>query len=152
MRDVCEALKLSKYGPVEFAKQAESLADALQRSLVLEGINLPKAREIAIKKTVEMYKQTAKTDYVKSVLASTSFPDPKSVISKLIVEQNGQERDRQILTYSRQNSGYHKKRFNNYNNYNNSNDYNGHQNSCKPQFRKKIPNNRGARGGGGGRY
>lgn len=147
-----QALKLSKYGPVEFAKQAESLADALQRSLVLEGINLPKAREITIKKTVEMCKQTAKTDYVKSVLASTSFSDPKSVISKLIVEQNGQERDRQILTYSRQNSGYHKKRFNNYNNYNNSNDYNGHQNSCKPQFRKKFPNNRGARGGGRGRY
>lgn len=143
-----QALKLSKYGPVEFARQAEALADALQRSLVLEGINLAKAKELTIKKTVEMCKQTAKTDYVKSVLASTPFSDPKSVISKLIVEQNGQERDRQVLTYSRQNSGYRKKRFTPNNGYN---EYNG-QNSCKPQYNKNYKNNRGGRGGGKGRY
>lgn len=38
----------------DFSEQASKLADALQRSLVIEGYSLEKAKEITIERTVEM--------------------------------------------------------------------------------------------------
>lgn len=142
-----QALRMNKCGPIEFAKQAETLADALQRSLVLEGITLEKAKQITVKRTIEMCKQTARSDYVKSILASTAFTDPKEVVSKLIVEQNNQDKEKQILFYQRNNSNFQKRGFNRSNNGNfrKNNRFDGQSNN----FNR---GSRGNRGGGRGRF
>lgn len=56
---------------------------------------------MAIDKTVEMCRQSAKTDLVRSVLAATKFNDPEEVIAKLITEQATSETERQILAYQK---------------------------------------------------
>lgn len=48
------AMKLNKLGSQEYAAKAEELAEALQRSLIIEGINREKAKEMVIDKTVEI--------------------------------------------------------------------------------------------------
>lgn len=78
------AFKLNKLTSQDYAQKAEELAEALKRSLDVEGITRDKANEMAIEKTVEMCRQSAKSDLVRSVIASTSFNDPKEVIAKLI--------------------------------------------------------------------
>ncbi|KAI8116606.1 hypothetical protein CVS40_11350 [Lucilia cuprina] len=58
---------------VDFSKNVEELADALQRSLVIEGITKVKAHEMAIEQTVNICRSNAKSDIVKAILASTVF-------------------------------------------------------------------------------
>lgn len=118
------AMKLNKLTSQEYASKAEELADSLQRSLVIEGITREKAKEMAIEKTVEMCRQSAKTDLVRSVLAAATFNDPKEVIAKLITEQATNETERQILAYRAQNN----KRFNKFNNNNRNFAYNSYKN------------------------
>lgn len=93
------ALNVKNNNYVEFSKQAEELADAFERSLVIEGITRNKAHEMAIAETVSMCRLNAKTDLVKSILASSSFADPKEVIAKLVVEQATERKEQQILTF-----------------------------------------------------
>lgn len=82
------ALRVDRTSLTKFAEQAEDLADQFRRSLVLEGFGREKAKEIAIEKTVEMCRKSAKNPIVKSVLASATFKEPKEVIAKMIVEIN----------------------------------------------------------------
>lgn len=103
-------LKLNKLTTQDYAQKAEELAEALQRSLIFEGVNREKAKEMAIDKTVEMCRQSAKSDLVRSVIASTSYTSPKEVISKLITEQTTNERECQIFSFRSQSN----KRFNNF--------------------------------------
>lgn len=56
------SMKLGKISTEEYSKKAEDLAEALQRSLIVEGINQSKAKEMAIEKTVEMCRQSAKSE------------------------------------------------------------------------------------------
>jgi len=93
------ALNADRTSISEFAKQAEDLAENLKRSLVMEGISSSKANEMTIEKTVEMCRQSARTDLVKSVLAATKFSDPKEVVAKYIIEINTESKERQILAY-----------------------------------------------------
>lgn len=153
------SLKLNKSNSTDFAHDAEKLAEALQRSLVIEGISLAKAKEMAVEKTVEMCRQSARTDLVKAVLASTTFNDPKEVVAKLIVEQNSQEKEHKILFFNRNNNngGFKNNRgnfrgrggFNGRNNYNNNN-YNNN-NGFNRQNNHYNNNNGGYRGRGNGR-
>lgn len=150
------SLRFTKNTATTFAAEAEKLAEALQRSLIVEGISQTKAKEMAVERTVEMCRQSAKSDLVRSVLAAASFNDPKDVVAKLITEQNTHDTERQILYFNRQNNfrknnnGYNgKKNFNNYNsnNYqNDSNSKNFHQNK-RGGFQK-----RGRGRGGRGNY
>lgn len=135
------SLKLSKGTTQNFAEEAEKLADALQRALVVEGISLEKAKEMSIESTVKMCRQSARSDLVKSVLASSTFKDPKEVIAKLLTEQNAHEQEKQVLAFQRnqgnfrKNNGryYNNKKFNNNGNknfkQNNGNRYNGNKNN-----------------------
>lgn len=121
------ALKPDKSKLTEFTEQTEKLADALQRSLTLEGISQAKALEMTIEKTVEVCRNAARTDLVKAVLASTQFQTPKEVVAKYIVESATEEKEKQILayhSYKRQN----KKNSNNYNNRNQKNGFRGRGN------------------------
>lgn len=70
----------------EFATRVENLADALRRTLIIEGMTAAKATEISIDKTVEVCRKSTNSDVVKSVLAAGTFRSPKEVVAKLITE------------------------------------------------------------------
>lgn len=93
------ALRVDKSKLVEFTEQAEKLADALRRSLIIEGISQAKASEMCIEKTVEVCRNAARSDLVKSVLASSKFESPKEVVAKYVVESSTEEKEKQVLAY-----------------------------------------------------
>lgn len=93
------ALKIDKSNMQDYSKQAEELAEALERSLVVEGITQAKAKSMAIDRTVDMCRQSAKSDLVRSVLASATFNSPKEVVAKFVVESATETKEKQILAY-----------------------------------------------------
>lgn len=71
---------------------------------------------MAVDKTVDTCRKNARTDLVRSVLASTSFQDPKEVIAKFLTE----------TTLSSEHQVMHYEKFNNYRgNSNNRGSYRG---------------------------
>lgn len=92
-----------------FAKNVEDLADALRRSLVIEGMTKEKAREMSIESTVNVCRNNAKSDMVKAILASSVFHEPKDVVAKLIIEESNTQKDSQILSMR---FGNHRSNFN----------------------------------------
>lgn len=134
------ALKPDRAKLTEFSQQAESLAEALQRSLIIEGIPQAKAREMSIEKTVELCRSSAKSDLVKSVLAASHFDSPKEVIAKYLIENATETTERQILSYQRfSNKNSHQNRGNN--RYNNNNRGNrSYNNNSRNNFRGRRGN------------
>lgn len=119
-----QALRTSRKSLQEFSKEAEELAEALQRSLIVEGIPQNKAQQMSIERTVEMCRTSARTDIVKSVLASSKFESPKEAIAKFIVETGTAAKEQQVLSF----------RASKHTHGNNSNNANNN-------FRKNRPNN-----------
>lgn len=124
------ALKADRNSLTDFSKQAENLAECLKRALVLDGIPSQKANTMAIDETVAMCKNSARSDYVKSVLASTSYQNPKEVVAKFIIETGNDKTDKQILSYQagkkpnfKTNNSNDKRQFSNQNNYRYNNNY-----------------------------
>lgn len=155
------ALHVQQGNYVEFAKNVELLSDAFRRALIVEGIPQPKAQEMTIDKTVELCRASAKSQLVKSVLASTSFKTPNEVVAKLVVEQTTETKEAQILSFktNRYKSGgrgnrnyrgnYNNNNNNNRNvarngnnqNYNNNNNRNYSQNNSQNYSRNNNNNN-----------
>lgn len=102
------ALRMQRHNPQTFAKDAEDLADALQRSLVIEGISFAKANEMTIDKTIEMCRASAKSDVVRSILGAAQFADPKEVVAKMLIETTTDNTEKQVLAFER----YNNKRYN----------------------------------------
>lgn len=144
-------LKFSGMTPRVFSKEAELLADAFHRSLILEGATIDMANKMTVKQTVKMCKNNTKSAHVKSVLDSTTFKEPKEVISKLITVQDEQDIERQVLSFNRQGNF---RRNNGHNNrFNSGNNSNGHNNSRNQNFRQNNSNWRGnSRGRGRGNH
>lgn len=65
-----KTLKANHNNLAEYAKQAEDLADALQRALVIEGLPLNKAREMTVKEMVNLCCANARSENVKLILKS----------------------------------------------------------------------------------
>lgn len=82
------ALNLRKNDYSKFAAEAEKLAEALRRTLIIEGLTRAKAEEMTIKKTVEICRKTAKSEVVKSVLASSKYDTPADVIATFITQSD----------------------------------------------------------------
>lgn len=111
---------------------------------------------MTVDKTVEMCRLSAKTQLIKSVLASTHFSEPKEVLAKFITESNQENTETRILSYGQQNNSRrgnknfrnfrgNRTQFNNqYQNNNRGNDFN-YQNNNSNNFR-------GRRGRGRGNY
>lgn len=99
IRGKMAALRSDRVSLAKFTKQAENLADSLKRALILDGIPNEKANQMAIDETINTCKLSSKTNYVKSVLASTSFASPKEVVAKYIVESNNEISEKQVLAY-----------------------------------------------------
>lgn len=129
----------------DFQKQAEELSDALNRAYISEGMSQKLAETMTIDKTVEMCRLSAKTALVKSILASTSFKEPKEVVAKLITESTMETNESQILYFNNnsQRKG-HSNNFTNTNRYfrgNRNNNFRG--NNFRGQNRFNGYNNRG---------
>lgn len=143
------ALKADSLPTQEFSKQAEDLALSFRRSLMNEGISKAKANEMAVKETIKLCKSSSKTSYVKSILASTSFAEPKDVIAKFLTESENErnENKNQILTFRKVNPNRNNNYNNNYNNNNYGNNYNAQfrNNGFQPQphFRRGYNNYNG---------
>lgn len=82
------ALQLRKGDFSKFAAEAENLAEALRRTLIVEGLTRAKAEEMTIKKTVEICRKTTKSEVVKSVLASSQYVTPAEVIATFITQSD----------------------------------------------------------------
>lgn len=146
------ALKPDRSKLDEFSQKAENLAEALQRSLIIEGIPHNKAKEMSIEKTVEVCRNATRSDLVKSILAACQFDSPKEVIAKYLVENATETNEKQILAYRRsQNNNNNRGNFRNNNNnnnrnnnrFNNNNRGNFRNNNNRGNFRNNNNNNRG---------
>ena len=131
------ALRADKSSLTKFAEQAEALADQFRRSLCVEGFSKEKAKEMAVEKTVEMCRRSAKNDTVKAVIAASKFTEPKEVVAKMIVEINNVKQDKPHNSYThkfnRQNNG----------NNNNNNGRNFNNNDRTQRFQNNRQNGRG---------
>jgi hypothetical protein len=127
-----KALKLDNTSYQDFSKEAENLADSYRRALIAEGIPNIKSNEMATEKTVEMCRNVARSPMIKTVLASSQFDNPKSVIAKFLVEIGNEKPDGKILSFNSFRNG-----FNNNNNYGyrGRGNYNGNYNSYSNNFR-----------------
>lgn len=67
------ALKLKNIKFVESTKQAEELAEVLERPLVIEGTTQAKARQMDTEKTIDMCRDNARS----------TFTNPKDALPKL---------------------------------------------------------------------
>lgn len=131
------ALRPDRAKLTEFSKQTEDLAEAFQRSLVIEGIPQNKAREMTIEKTIELCRNSARSDLVKSVLAASQFSSPKEVVAKFVIENATENTERQVLAYQRSNKQ-------NNNGYNNNNQRGNNRNNRYNNNNNRF-NNRGNR-------
>lgn len=122
------ALRYAYSKQEEFAEKAVQLADALRRTLIIEGMTAVKANEISVDKTIQLCRKSTSSDLVKSVLASTSFKTPKEVIAKMITENDTHVKEQQILRCQKfdknQNSNSNNKRGRGRNKYQNNNGQN----------------------------
>lgn len=152
------SLRFNKSNSSEFSKQAEELAEALQRSLVIEGYSLEKAKELTVERTVEMCRQNARNESVKTVLAAKDFKDPKEVVAKLIVQESSVDREKQILFFNkngqnRQNKPFFKRYNNNHSNNNhNGNNFKNNWNKGGNSSRGRFQRGRGRFGGNRGNH
>lgn len=105
------ALGLDHGNFTKFNEQAEKLAEAFKRSLIVEGISKTKAEEMAIKKTVDLCRKTARSEVVKSVLASTKFAAPADVLAKFVTENDVAYRERKEANNFK-NNGNNQRKFN----------------------------------------
>lgn len=93
------SLKYNKNDTTDFTKKAEDLADALRRSLIIEGVSPQKAEELTITKTVELCRSCTTSDVVKAVIAATKFESPKEALAKWVTESSVQVKEKQVLTF-----------------------------------------------------
>lgn len=120
------ALTADRTNLTTFPQRAEDLAEQYRRSLCNEGYSKPKAKELAIEKTVDLCRRSARNDQVKAIIAATAFTEPKDVIAKMIVEINNIKLDKSV-TYKHNN--FHNKNSNKSYKSNNGNKYNKQQNN-----------------------
>lgn len=93
------ALRAERSSLTKFQTDAEELSDQLRRAYISEGMTQQLAEKMTIDKTVDMCRLSAKTNLVKSVLASSDFKNPKDVLAKLITESTAENSENSILYY-----------------------------------------------------
>lgn len=143
-------LKFNLNNSDEFSEKAESLADALRRTLIIEGMTPNKANEIVIDKTVELCRRNTQSPIIKSVLEAAKFEQPKDVVAKLITQIDKSKAETQVLSFVSNN----KRGRGNKNNFNNNerrqNNNNASYNNFNNVNRNNSNNFRNGRGRGRG--
>lgn len=156
------ALNHDKTSLQTFQEKAEELSEKLEAAYISDGIPNDVAKKWVVKNTVEMCKASSRTSYVKTVMASTPFNDPRDVLAKFITEITSDNKDRKEATVlnmtsnrgrgghgrgrGRGQNGY-QRQYNNNNNgqYNNRRNYNNNNG----QYRNNWRGNGRGRGRGG---
>lgn len=133
----------------EFSQKAESLADALRRTLIIEGVTPTKANEMAVEKTIELCRRSTHSPIIKSVLEAAHFNQPKDVVAKLITQVDKTKSEAQVLSFDSNNKRGRGSKNNNFNKRNNSSN-NDFQNNSHNNYNNSN-GNRGGRGRGRGR-
>lgn len=156
------ALRADKTNLTNFSQRAEELAEQYRRSLCKEGYSKDKAKELAIEKTVDLCRRSARSEQVRTIIASKAFTEPKEVIAKMIVEINNLKLDKNATQYSNKynnhnknsnnkshkpNNGNQNSRYNNRNS-GQSNSQNGNNN--RQNWHNNSNGNRGGRGNNNG--
>lgn len=100
------SLRYSYAKQEDFATKTEELADALRRTLILEGMTPDKANEITIDRTITLCRKSTTSDVVKAVLSAASFSSPKELVAKLITCNDECVKDKQVLRYHKDNRGF----------------------------------------------
>lgn len=121
------ALRADKTNLTTFSQRAEELAEQYRRSLCNEGYSKDKAKELAIEKTVDLCRRSARSGQVKTIVASTRFTDPKEVIAKMIVEINNVKLDKIATQNTHKHNNYHNKNSQNKSYKPNNGNYHGQQ-------------------------
>lgn len=93
------SLRYSRGNQEEFAGRAEELADALRRTLVMEGMTPDKANEVTIDKIIQLCCGNAGSNVVKAVLRASKFETAKEVVSTLIIGNEECVKERQESWY-----------------------------------------------------
>lgn len=96
------ALHADRHGLQDFAKQAEALADDFRRSLIMEGIPAKKAKELAVKETIDLCRKNARSDVTKSVLESSKFETPQEAVASYVIQTTkaqSEYKDRSVLSF-----------------------------------------------------
>lgn len=123
------ALRCDREKLQNFQEKAEDLADRLRRAYISDGMPAELAKSLTIEKTIEMCRSSARTQLVKSVLASTHFSEPSDVLAKYVVEvanENRETKEAQVLKFTSNRGrgrGYSRGYNNNYNNQNRNYNY-----------------------------
>lgn len=104
------ALHYSYSKQEEFAKRTEELADALRRTLIIEGMTPQKANEITIQRTVKLCSKSTTSDVVKAVLRASTFTTAKEVVAKLITGNDECVKEKQVLRYQKDNGKFNQTR------------------------------------------
>lgn len=108
------ALRYSYGKQDEFAAKTEELADALRRTLIIEGMTPEKANEMTIERTITLCKKSTHSDVVKAVLSAAVFTTPKEVVAKLITGNDECAKEKQVLRFTKNgNRGNGHGKFNN---------------------------------------
>lgn len=126
------ALRADRSSLQDYAKGAEELADAFRRALVIEGINLDKAEEMTIDKTIELCRANAQNNVVKSVLASSTFKTPRDVVTAYITETSKSKQEATVLAmrkFQHNNGNNNNTRTNNWRSNGNSRNVRGRYNN-----------------------
>lgn len=118
------ALQVNKNDYTKFASDVEKLAEALRRSLVVEGITKAKAESMTIQKTIDLCRSNAKNSVVKSVLESNRFESSAEVVAAFITQSDKARReakDAQASNPNKSNTGNYTQRHRNFNRNRNGN-------------------------------
>lgn len=139
------ALRAEKHTLQKFQTDAEALADQLRRSYISEGMTEHLAEKTTIEKTVEMCRLSARTNLVKSVLASSTFHTPKEVLAKLVTETTTESGEAQVMYFGRNTSNRQNFRGNSNQreNYSQRNGYYNNQQANRSGFQNQQFNRNG---------
>lgn len=136
------ALRADKTNLTNFSQRAEELAEQYRRSLCKEGYSKEKAKELAIEKTVDLCRRSARSEQVRSIIASKAFTEPKEVIAKMIVEINNLKLDKGATQYNHKYNNNQNKNGNN-RTYKNNGNFNKHNNRNSGSSNSQNNNNNG---------
>lgn len=91
------ALKANSNNLTDYITQGELLAGALERALIIEGTSQNTARDMAKDSTIEMCRNNVKSEFMRTVMASSHFASPKDVLAKYVIESSKDKQEKQIM-------------------------------------------------------
>lgn len=83
----------------EFANRAGELANALRRTLIIEGMTARKANELVIDRTIQLCRKNTHSNVVRAVLSAATFETAQEVVAKLITSNDECVKEERMAWY-----------------------------------------------------